>query len=238
MSRSSTPIFALDGILKPEEIEALRKISSPTIANAIETFDIRPRGEGFTGVGVNCLFPERGAMIGYACTAMIHSGQPAAPKRLASRTDYWEYVKQAPWPKVSVVQDLSHVPLGAYFGEVNSHIHLALGSEGLLTNGTVRDIDEVRGTDFKVFASGVTVSHGFAHLEDFNRTVKVFGMTVVPGDLIHADKHGAVIIPKSIAAQVVSAARAIEKEERVMITLCKSEGFSISALDKLISPDY
>jgi 4-hydroxy-4-methyl-2-oxoglutarate aldolase len=238
MSRPSMPIFALDGFLTPEEIEALRNISSPTIANAIETFDIRPRGEGFTGMGVHCFFPEKGTMLGYACTAIIHSGQPAAPKRLASRTDYWEYVRQAPHPKVSVVQDLSHLPLGAYFGEVNSNIHLALGSDGVLTNGAFRDIEEVRGTKFKVFASGASVSHGFAHLEDFNRPVKVFGMTVLPGDLVHADRHGAVVIPKSIAAEVAAAAREIEDEEREMIRLCKSDEFSIPALDKLISPDY
>jgi 4-hydroxy-4-methyl-2-oxoglutarate aldolase len=238
MSRPSTPIFTLDGFLTPGEIEALRNISSPTIANAIETFDVRPRGEGFTGMGVQCFFPEKGTMLGYACTAIIHSGQPAAPSRLVSRTKYWEYVKQAPQPKVSVVQDLSHVPLGAYFGEVNSNIHLALGSEGVITNGAVRDIEEVRGTNFKVFASGASVSHGFAHLEDFNRSVKIFGMTVLPGDLIHADQHGAVVIPRSIAGELAAAARAIENDEREMIRLCKSDEFSIPALDKLISPDY
>jgi 4-hydroxy-4-methyl-2-oxoglutarate aldolase len=238
MSQQSKPAFRLDGLLKTEEIEALRNISSPTIANAIETFEVRPRGEGYTDVGVRCFFPERGAVLGYVCTAMIHSGQPAASRRLVSRTDYWEYVRQTPGPKVSVVQDLSPVPLGAYFGEVNSHIHLALGSEGVITNGTVRDLEEVRATKFNVFASGVSVSHGFAHLEDFNRPVKVFGMTVLPGDLVHADQHGAVVIPKSIARDVVAAARAIERAEREMIGLCKSETFSIPALDKLISPEY
>lgn len=238
MSRLSKSTFVLDGFLKPDEVEALRNISSPTIANAIETFEVRPRGEGYTNVGVQCFFPERGAMVGYACTAMILSGQPAASRRLVSRTEYWEYVGQAPLPKVNVVQDISPVPLGAYFGEVNSHIHLALGSNGVITNGTVRDLEEVRATKFNVFASGVSVSHGFAHLEDFNRPVKVFGMTVQPGDLIHADQHGAVVIPKSIARDVVAAARSIERAEREMIGLCKSETFSIPALDKLISPEY
>ena len=238
MNRKSKPAYALDRSLTLEEIKALRKISSPTVANAIETFDVRPRGEGFTNVGMQCFFPKRGVMLGYACTAMIHSGQPPAPKRLVSRTDYWEYVQRTCGPKVSVIQDLSPVPLGAYFGEVNSNIHLALGSEGVITNGTVRDIEEVSGTDFNVFASGLSVSHGFAHLEDFNRPVKVFGMTVLPGDLVHADRHGAVVIPRSIACEVVAAARAIEQAEREMITLCKSEEFTIPALDKLISPEY
>jgi 4-hydroxy-4-methyl-2-oxoglutarate aldolase len=238
MSVLSNSVVSPDEILTSGELEILRKISSPTIANAIETFDVRPRGEGFTSVGVQCFFPERGALLGYACTAMIHSGQPAAPKRLVSRTDYWEYVKRASYPKISVVQDLSPVPLGAYFGEVNANIHLALGSNGVITNGTVRDVDEVRRTNFCVFASGMSVSHGYAHLEDFNRSVTVFGMTVQPGDLVHADQHGAVVIPSVIAREVAAAARALELAEREMISLCKSDAFSVAALDKLISPEY
>jgi len=238
MSATSTPFVSPDEILTPHEFEILRKISSPTIANAIETFDVRPRGEGYTNIGVQCFFPERGALLGYACTAMIHSGQPAAPKRLVSRTDYWDYVRRAPYPKISVVQDLSALPLGAYFGEVNANIHLALGSNGVITNGTVRDVEEVRGTNFSVFASGVSVSHGYAHLEDFNRSVTVFGMTVRPGDLVHADQHGAVVIPSAIASEVAAAAKALELAEREMIVLCKSDTFSIAALDKLISPEY
>lgn len=224
--------------LTAEELTALRKISSPTIANAIETFDVRPRGEGYTHIGVQCLFPGRGVMLGYACTAMILSGQPAAPHRLVSRTKYWEYTREVPLPKVSVVQDLSEVPRGAYFGEVNAAIHLALGSSGVITNGTVRDVPEMLAAGFQVFAGGISVSHGFAHLEDFNRPVTVFGMVVHPGDLVHADQHGAVVIPPAIAREVVAAAQAIEREERVMIDLCRSDGFSIPQLDKLISPGY
>lgn len=216
----------------------LRNVSSPTIANAIETFDVRPRGEGVTNSGIRCFFPEHGVMLGYACTAVILSGQPAANKRLVSREKYWEHTGLPPLPKVTVVQDLSEMPGGAYFGEVNSNIHLALGSIGVITNGTVRDISEMRPTGFHVFASGVSVSHGFAHLEDFNRPVKVFGMTVQPGDLIHADQHGAVIIPKIIAREVASAVKQIENAERTIINLCQSRSFSIAELDKLITPEY
>ena len=238
MSQSSAGQLALDTYLTAEELAALRSISSPTIANAIETFDVRPRGEGYTNIGVRCLFPDMGVMLGYACTAMILSGQPAAPNRLVSRTKYWEYTRLAPLPKISVVQDLSESPLGAYFGEVNASIHLALGSSGVITNGTVRDIQEIRSTGFQVFASDVSVSHGFAHLEDFNRPVTVFGMVVHPGDLIHADQHGAVIIPQAIAREVILATKDIERKERVMIDLCQSDAFSIAELDKLIPSEY
>jgi len=225
-------------MLSPEKLAALRKIPSPTVANAIETFEVRPRGEGVSDARIRCLFPEFGVLLGYACTAMILSGQPAPAKRRVSRTDYWEYTKRSQGPKITVIQDLSEVTGGAYWGEVNSSIHLALGSRGVITNGSVRDLDEVHSTGFHLFASGVSVSHGFAHLEDFQLPVRIFGMTVHPGDLLHADRHGAVVIPHEIAAEIANAAREIDRAERKMLDLCRSKKFSIAELDKLISPDY
>jgi regulator of RNase E activity RraA len=102
----------------------------------------------------------------------------------------------------------------------------------------VRDIEEVRPLGFHFFASGVQVSHGYAHLEDFDRPVKVFGMLVYPGDLIHADRHGAVAIPQELAAAVIEAAREVERKEKPMIALCQSPDFSIEELDKLIPHAY
>jgi regulator of RNase E activity RraA len=225
-------------LLSPDALETLRKIPSPTIANAIETFHVRPRGDGVTDTRIHCHFPQFGVLLGYACTAAILSGQPAPPKRRVKRTDYWEYTKRCAGPKVTVVQDLSDVPGGAYWGEVNSSIHLALGSQGVVTNGSVRDLDEVRAIGFHFFSNGVSVSHGFAHLGDFQIPVKIFGMTVCPGDLIHADFHGAVVIPAEIAGEVAAAAAEIDRAERKMLDLCRGNGFSIAELDKLISPEY
>jgi 4-hydroxy-4-methyl-2-oxoglutarate aldolase len=225
MSHSLASPLSPEKYLNAEELAALRAIPSPTIANAVETFEVRPRNEGYTTMGVRCLFPERG-------------GQIAAAKRLANRTHYWEYTKNAPGPKITVMQDMSAEPAGAYIGEVNANIHLALGSIGILTNGAVRDIPEIGRTGFQVFCRDLAVSHAYAHLEDFNRPVTVFGMTVHPGDLVHADEHGAVVIPHEVAREVVAASQAIDKAERVMIDLCRSSPFSIAELDKLISPDY
>jgi 4-hydroxy-4-methyl-2-oxoglutarate aldolase len=225
-------------LLPPDQLEALRRIPSPTIANAIETFHIRPRGEGVSDTRIRCQFPEFGVLLGYACTATILSGKPAPKKRRVSRTDYWAYTQQFAGPKISVIQDFSEVPGGAYWGEVNASIHLALGSRGVVTNGSVRDLDEVRATGFHMFSSGVSVSHGFAHLEDFQLPVTIFGMKVHPGDLVHADRHGAVVIPHQIACEVARAASEIDRAERKMLNLCRSKTFSIAKLDKLISPDY
>jgi 4-hydroxy-4-methyl-2-oxoglutarate aldolase len=225
-------------VLAAEDFAALRKIPTPTISNAVENLNVRPRGQGVSDLRIRCQFPEFGVLVGYACTAAIISDQPAPEKRKVARTHYWEYTKRTAGPKITVVQDLAAVPGGAYWGEVNSNIHLALGSQGVVTNGTVRDLDEVRATGFHLFSSGVSVSHGFAHLEDFGCPVEVFGMTVHPGDLIHADKHGAVVIPREAARETVEASREIDRAERVMIDLCRSPAFAIAELDKLISPEY
>jgi len=226
--------------LSAEQLEELRQISSPTIANAIETFDIRPRLEGVTGPGVECLFPQHGAMIGYASTLAIHSNQPPAKVRRVHRKAYWEATRSKVGPLVVVAQDLSDSPGGAYWGDVNSHIHQKLGCVGVLTNGTVRDLDEVgrMAAPFHFFAAGVSVSHGWAHLEDFDCVVKVFGMLVRPGDLIHADRHGAVIIPAEIAVEVAAAARKVEANEKPMLDLCRAPELDLEALDKLISAGY
>jgi regulator of RNase E activity RraA len=233
----SNIVSTANGLLTAEELATLRRFNTPTIANAIETFHVRPRREGVTAPDVRCLSPELGPMVGYACTATILSDQPAPQPRGVSRREYWEYTRQSPGPKVTVVQDLSETPGGAYWGEVNASIHQALGSLGILTNGTVRDLDEVARLGFHFFASGVQVSHGWAHLENFNRPVKVFGMLVRPGDLIHADKHGAVVIPSEIAREVAEAARRVELSEKPMLAACKS-GNLIEELDRLISPEY
>jgi len=217
---------------------SLRRFNSCTIANAVETFEVMPREFTYTGPGVHCVFPDLGPMVGYACTATIHSGQPAPTPRNVDRKHYWQYTREAIGPKITVIQDLSPVSGGAYWGEVNANIHRALGSQGLLTNGSVRDIDEVKPLGFHFFASGLHVSHGYAHLEEFNRPVKVFGLLVHPGDLLHCDKHGAALIPKEVAAHVYDRALEIEAKERPMIACCQSAEFSIDDLDKLIPRAY
>jgi len=236
----SSPSIEVSGanFLSPEDLKMLRRYTSPTIANAIEVLGVTPEQATYTNAGVHCLFPDLGPMVGYACTTTIRSAQAASHPRRVRRTEYWEYTRSSPAPRVTVVQDLSDQPGGAYWGEVNANIHRALGSLGVITNGTVRDVEEVSSLGFHFFASGVQVSHGHAHLEDFNRSVKVFDMVVNPGDMVHADRHGAVVIPHDLIRLVLKAAREIESRERPMIELCKSPDFSIDELDKLIPSTY
>lgn len=221
-----------------EIIEALRRFNSPTVANAVETFNIRPRTAGCTTQQVRCIFPDLGVLVGFACTAIIKSGEAAEKPRRVDRRHYWEYLAAAPSPKVLAMQDLTDPPAGAYWGEVNTNIHRALGVAGLVTNGSVRDLDEVRPQCFPMFAGCVTVSHAYAHLEDFDKAVRIGHVLIQPGDLIHADQHGFVVVPREIAAHVPEAAREVERKERIVISLCQSADFSIDELDKLVHPDY
>jgi regulator of RNase E activity RraA len=140
--------------LSTEELNLLRAINTPTIANAIEVLGFRERSEGFTNSSIRCMFPDLGVMVGYAITATIRSATPPDKSRAASMKAYWDHIANFPAPRVVVVQDLSQPAAGAWWGEVNSNIHRALGCIGLVTDGTVRDLDEVRPLGFQFLACG------------------------------------------------------------------------------------
>jgi 4-hydroxy-4-methyl-2-oxoglutarate aldolase len=216
--------------LTPEQLEALRQFDAPTVANAIETFNVRPRNTGFMSPEVHCLFPDLGVMVGYACTAIIAADHqpPAQPK--VSRPDWWRKVLATPAPRVIVMQDSDTQPVGSFWGEVQGNIHKALGCIGLVTNGGVRDLDEVRALGFHFFASAVLVSHAYVHLVEIDVPVSVGGMVVHPGDLIHADKHGAQVVPLDLAPQIPDAVARVVANERRIIEVCQSSDFSIDKL--------
>ena len=220
--------------LSTEELNLLRAINTPTIANAIEVLGIRRRSEGFTNSSIRSMFPDLGVMLGYAVTATIRSATPPEESRRASMKAYWDHIANISAPRVVVAQELDQPAAGAWWGEVNSNIHRALGCIGVVTDGIVRDLDEVRPLGFQFFATGVAVSHVHAHLEDFNKPVTVGGMAVTPGDLIHADKHGAIVIPVQHARELIDAVMAVERYERPIIQLCKSPEFSTAKLEQLV----
>jgi len=219
-------------ILSTQDLEALRRIPTPTISNAIEKFNLRGRDAGFTA-NIRCMFPELGAVVGYAGTATVRSATPPQGDTLPLRRRYWDYLQNSPKPTLVLMRDLDDPPLGAFWGEVNANIHRALGCVGAIVQGTVRDLDEVRALGFHFFASSVSVSHAYAHLDDFGKTVQVGGLTIHSGDLIHADEHGAIVIPHQVAREVAAAAAEVEKYEHPIISLCKSPEFSIDKLEQL-----
>ncbi len=215
-------------------IEALRKITSPSVANAIETFKVRPRHQGFMSREIRALFPELGPMVGYAVTAVIRAEAEPLPDHRASTFKWWEYVLSIPAPRIVVVHDLDDPRgQGAQWGEVQANIHKALGCVGVITDGSVRDLDEVRALGFNVAAAHVSVSHAWVHMVDFGLPVKVGGLWVKPGDLLHCDQHGAVAIPPEIAPRIPEAVAKVEADERRIIEVCQSKDFSVERLKAL-----
>lgn len=218
--------------LMPEHLEALRRYDTPTVANAIETFNIRPRNTGFMDASVRCMYPDFGVMVGYACTAIIAAAQPAAAKPRVSREEWWNVVARTPGPRVVVMQDIDAKPIGSFWGEVNGNIHKALGCAGVVTNGGVRDMNEVRALGFHYYANAVLVSHAYVHLVDIDVPVTVGGIVVNPGDIIHADQHGVQVVPAAIVPQIPEAVARLTERERVVIEACQAPDFSIEKLKK------
>jgi len=217
--------------LTSQQIEALKKITSPSVANAIETFKVRPREHGNLSSDIKALFPEMGPMVGYACTAIIRAEQGPIEGHRASTFGWWDYVLTIPAPRMIVVHDLDDPRgQGAQWGEVQANIHRALGCVGVVTDGSVRDLDEVRALNFQFCAAHVSVSHANVHMVDFGIPIKVGGVWIKPGDLVHADQHGVVTIPQEIAPQISEAIAKVEADEKKIISVCQAPGFTADKL--------
>ncbi len=216
--------------LSEAELEALRAWPTPAISNAIETFDVRPRNQGFM-LGIKCIFPDLAPMVGYACTATLIADLPPTEKDRSATQAHWDNILSTPGPRVAVIQDLDQPRcIGSLWGEVNANIHRALGCLGVVTDGGVRDLDEVHELGFHFFAADVIPSHAYNHIVDSGISVKVGGLVVNNGDLIHADKHGVIVIPHEIAREVPEACQKVEDRERRIINFCKSPDFDVEAL--------
>ncbi len=216
--------------LSDQELKDLERWPTPAICNAIETFKVRPRNEGFM-LGIKCLFPDFKPMVGYACTATMLADQPAAERDRGATQAHWDNILKTPAPRVAVIHDLDQPRcIGSLWGEVNANIHKALGCLGVVTDGGVRDLDEVKELGFHFFAADVIPSHAYVHIVDSGLPVKVGGLLVNNGDLIHADKHGVVVIPQEIAREVPRACQEVEDRERRIINFCKSASFNVEAL--------
>lgn len=223
-------------MVEAERLELLRQFDGSTVANVIETFDVRLRNEGFADGSIRCLFGDLAPVVGYAVTARIRcSAPPPVGHRYHDRTDWWSYIVQVPAPRFVVVQDIDEHPgFGAFVGEVHANILRALGCVGYATNGSVRDLQPVRAMRFQFFASTVAVSHAFAHLVDFGDPVELGGLSVASGDLLFGDVHGLQSIPPSVVERLPAVAAEMTAKDRAVIRLCQSPEFSIDKLRHLV----
>ena len=227
--------------LTPALIEELSAFDTPTVCNALEVVQPKRRGYGFTTKPLVCTRPELGPMVGVARTATIRAAHPGDLKGAAARAladAYYAYVEGTgdqgtligARPSIMVIQDLDQERgYGSWWGEVNSNIHQGLKCLGVITDGSVRDLPDIA-PGFQMLADRVGPSHGYVHVVDFARPVTVAGMRVRHGDVIHADQHGAVVIPHGVADQVAGAAQQIGRSERVIISAAQQPGFTAAKL--------
>ena len=216
-----------------EQLDWLRSVDSPTIANAIEPFKVRDRCEGFIGGAVRCMFPDLGVMVGYALTVTMTS----EPGPVASRDAYWKMwraLERAPKPAVVVVQDVSGAPTRcAYFGEVMATLAKRLGAIGVVTDGGVRDVDEVHGMGMHYFAPYAVVSHGNFTPVDIGVPVTVDGQVVNNGDLVHGDANGIVLVPPEVVERLPDEVEKIRAREKQFIDFIRGQGFTLEDYIKM-----
>ncbi len=224
--------------LTQQDLDALSRYDTTSICNALEVVAPERRARGFTTETLICADPSLPPVVGYARTATVRASADAAlpPEELrGQRAAYYGYVAQGRGPTVTVIQDLDARPgFGAFWGEVNSTVHKALGCLGAVTNGSIRDLDMLA-PGFQLLAGKIGPSHAYVHVVDFGGQVNVFGMTVQHGDLIHADRHGAVVIPIALVRKLPAAAELVARREKVILDACKSSGFDIGRLKEAMA---
>jgi len=216
-------------------LETLRKYDTPTIVNSLELLDSKFRTSGFTTEQLICTDTSLPPIVGYARTATISATNEIDQQIKRDRSlAYYQYVSSGTGPWVSVIQDIDQNPgFGAFWGEVNSNIHKALGVIGVLTNGSVRDLD-VLSEGFQVLAGKIGPAHAYVRIEETGIPVSIFGMELKHNDLLHADRHGAVVIPAELSEKLPKAIELMISREKVILDACKREDFNYHILRKAI----
>ncbi|MCZ6795227.1 MAG: RraA family protein [Planctomycetota bacterium] len=218
--------------LSVREMDYLKRWDSPTIANALERRNVRPRDKGFMSPEIRAVFPEFGPMLGYAATATIRASEPRkGGEAYVDNFEYYEYIQSIPSPRIMVIHDQdAPTPIGSFWGEVHGNLHQALGCIGVITDGGVRDLGPVRALRFHYFAAQILVSHVHVHLVDFGKPVTVGGHTVKSGDLLYGDEHGVIDVPHSLAKEVSDLCYRVYQAERPSIDFYRSADFSLEKL--------
>lgn len=213
----------MNPMLSESQLTFLRAIDTPTVCNLIEIVSPERRGMGYTTSHLHCPFPDLPPMVGFAKTATIRARDPASGQSyVQKRMDYLDYVAALPHPGIVVIEDKDEPPgYGAFWGEVQTNVHKALGCLGTVTNGSIRDIAAVA-EGFQMLAGSIAPSHAYVHVVEFGVSVTVHGMEVRSGDLVHADRHGAAVVPVEKIDAMAAALDGLSKREARIIAAARA----------------
>jgi regulator of RNase E activity RraA len=218
-------------VVSESQFAFLRSIDTPTVCNLIEIVTPERRGAGYTVSHLHCPFPDLPPMVGFAKTVAIRArDKVSGPSYMQKRMDYLDYVAAAPRPSVVVIEDKDEPPgYGAFWGEVQTNVHKALGCLGTITNGSVRDIPAVA-EGFQMLAGSLSPSHAYVHVVEFGAPVTIHGMAVKSGDLVHADRHGAVVVPVNKIDAMQAALDGLAKQEARIIAAARAPGATVETI--------
>jgi regulator of RNase E activity RraA len=212
-------------------IDYLRTVDAPTLSNAIEILKLRPRQEGFTPLQIRALFPEFGRMCGYAVTAQVETVTQSDAAEMERFVELYSAVKQSAKPAVVVLQELGgHPDFAAHCGEVMATVFKRLGGVGLVSDSAVRDVPEVRAMGFHYFARGSVVSHANFRIVQVGVPVQIHGLAIRPGDVLHGDENGLLLVPAGIESTLPAAVEAVRTREKRLMEWVRSDDFSENRL--------
>lgn len=220
------------------DLELLRRWDTPTICNAMELVAPARRGRGFTLQPFTTADTSLPPICGLARTGRIRAAAPSGRTKeqdRAARIGWYEYVAEADLPTIVMIEDLDESPgFGAFWGEVNSNVHKGLGCQGCVTSGSFRDLDMLA-PGFQIIGGMVNPSHAHVHMVDFRGEVTIHGMTCAHDDVVHADRHGAVVIPAEAVRQLPAAIDLCTRREAVILDMCKRDDFDIHKLKEALA---
>ncbi len=213
----------------------LKQVDTPTVCNAIDVAQGQRGFAAFTRGTMLASHPDAPAMVGYARTAQIAAAEPPnepADIVRARRMDYYRHMAEGPRPAIAVVEDADYpVCIGAFWGEINTRVHKGFGLSGALTNGVMRDLGDLP-EGFPVVAGSIGPSHGFAHVCQIAAPVTVFGLRIHDGDLVHADRHGALVIPAAVVGDLAISIHKLMETERLILGPAREDGFDFQTFAK------
>jgi regulator of RNase E activity RraA len=219
--------------MKISLLNLLQSVDTPTVCNAIEVAQGKRGFNDFTR-GTMLASDTKGVIVGYAVTAQIAAIEP--PTEAVSvirerRMSYYKAMSENVKPSIAVVEDLDYPNcIGAFWGEVNTTIHKGFGMSGALTNGVMRDLGDMA-EGFPVVAGSIGPSHGFVHVRSVNQPINIFGMNIKSGDLVHADRHGAVVVPTNVIDDLETSILKMQQTERLVLDPARKKGFDFDAFE-------